>query len=107
MPHVARVENGLVTDVIVAPATVPDDQVEAWAADFALHVDHLKGGDWKRTSYNGNYRKNFAGIGHAFDEQRNAFIPPMPSPDAILDEKTCRWLVTADAPPLGTKGTLA
>lgn len=46
----------------------------------------------KRTSYNGNIRKNYAGIGFTYDEARDAFIAPKPYPSFILDEATCRWL---------------
>ena len=49
---------------------------------------------WKQTSYNGNIRKNFAGIGMTYDEDRDAFIPPKPFNSWILNEDTCRW----DAP---------
>ena len=46
---------------------------------------------WKKTSYNGNIRKNYAGIGHTYDEQRDAFIPPKPYASWILNETTCKW----------------
>lgn len=46
---------------------------------------------WKQTSYNGNFRKNYAGIGHTYDAGRDAFIAPQPFPSWILDEQTCRW----------------
>ena len=46
---------------------------------------------WKQTSYNNNFRKNHAGIGFTYDEDRDAFIPPKPSADAILNEETCLW----------------
>ena len=46
---------------------------------------------WKQTSYNGNIRKNFAGIGYHYDQARDAFIPPKPYPSWILNETTCRW----------------
>lgn len=52
------------------------------------------GGRWIKTSYNGNIRKNFAGIGYKYDESRDAFIAPKPEchPDLVtLDEETCRW----------------
>jgi hypothetical protein len=45
----------------------------------------------KRTSYNGNYRKNYAGIGHTYDPERDAFIAPKPFTKWILNEETCRW----------------
>ena len=46
---------------------------------------------WRQTSYNGKFRKNFAGIGYFYDEKRDAFIAPQPYPSWILDENTCRW----------------
>jgi hypothetical protein len=46
---------------------------------------------WKQTSYNGNIRKNFAGIGYKYDQTRDAFIPPKPFNSWVLDEDTCRW----------------
>ena len=46
---------------------------------------------WKQTSYNGNMRKNYAGIGDTYDENRDAFISPQPYPSWTLNETTCRW----------------
>ena len=46
---------------------------------------------WKQTSYNNNFRKNFAGIGFKYDQTRDAFIPPKPYNSWILDEDTCSW----------------
>ena len=46
---------------------------------------------WKQTSYNNNIRKNFAGIGFTYDEDRDAFIPPKPFNSWILNETTCLW----------------
>jgi hypothetical protein len=56
---------------------------------------------WKQTSYNTlagvhnsggvPFRKNYAGIGFTYDEDRDAFIPPKPFPSFILNEDTCRW----------------
>lgn len=46
---------------------------------------------WVQTSYNGNFRKNFAGIGYSYDSTRDAFIPPQPYASWILDEDTCQW----------------
>jgi hypothetical protein len=48
----------------------------------------------KRTSYNNNIRKNYAGIGYTYDAGRDAFIPPKPFQSWVLNEDTCRW----DAP---------
>ena len=49
---------------------------------------------WKQTSYNGSIRKNYAGIGFTYDEDRDAFIAPKPYASWILNEETCQW----DAP---------
>jgi hypothetical protein len=46
---------------------------------------------WKQTSYNGNFRKNYAGIGYTYDSTRDAFIPPKPYASWTLDENTCWW----------------
>ena len=46
---------------------------------------------WKQTSYNGNIRKNYAGIGYTYDEDRDAFIPKKPYNSWILNETTCLW----------------
>lgn len=51
----------------------------------------LFGGTWVQTSYNGNFRKNFAGIGYSYDSVRDAFIPPKPFNSWVLDESTCQW----------------
>jgi hypothetical protein len=49
------------------------------------------GGIWLQTSFNGNIRKNFAGIGCTYDPIRDAFIAPRPADDWILDEYTLQW----------------
>jgi hypothetical protein len=59
------------------------------------------GGNWKQTSYNGNFRKRFAGIGFTYNYQLDAFISPKPYPSWILNEQTAAW----DAPvPYPTDG---
>ena len=46
---------------------------------------------WKQTSYNSNMRKNFAGKGYTYDEDKDAFIPPKTFNSWILNEETCQW----------------
>ena len=46
---------------------------------------------WKQTSYNGEFRKNYAGVGYSYDSIRNAFIAPQTFPSWILNEDTCLW----------------
>jgi len=50
----------------------------------------------KRTSYNGNIRKNYAAIGYTYDATRDAFIAPEPDNATGFDEDTCRWIVPQD-----------
>ena len=52
---------------------------------------HFRGQVCKRTSYNNNIRKNYAGIGYTYDAVRDAFIAPKPFASWVLDEATCRW----------------
>ena len=47
--------------------------------------------NWVQTSYNNNFRKNFATVGGTYDKTRDAFIAPKPYPSWVLDEDTCCW----------------
>ena len=60
---------------------------EAWETWYG----NFKGQACKRTSYNGNFRKNYAGIGYTYDAARDAFIPPKDFNSWILNEDTCYW----------------
>ena len=92
MAHFAKIENGLVTQVIVVgnadTANAGGVELEHIGAAFC---ERLLGGDWKQTSYNGKMRKNYAGIGYSYDAVRDAFIAPQPFPSWVLNEQTCQW----------------
>ena len=90
MAHYAKVNDGIVIDVIVAEAEY-----------FDTFVDDTPG-EWVQTSYN-TYggvhsagktplRKNYAGAGMVYDAGRDAFYAPQPSENATLDEDTCLWV---------------
>ena len=89
MGHFAKVNNGIVEQVIVAEPEF-----------FNTFVD-TSPGQWIQTSYNTHggihanggtpLRKNFAGIGFTYDAQRDAFIPPKPYASWTLNESTCQW----------------
>ena len=82
MSHWAQIDdNNIVTQVLVGPNY--GDEGEAFFNGL--------GGTWVKTSYNGNIRKNYAGIGFAYDTDRDAFIAPKPYNSWLLDEDTCRW----------------
>ena len=92
MAHFAKVNNGIVEQVIVAEPEF-----------FQTFVDSSPG-EWIQTSYNTHagvhalggtpLRKNYAGIGYTYDRVRDAFIPPKPYASWTLNEDTCLW----DAP---------
>lgn len=64
----------------------------------AAYLESLLGGTWVQTSYNGKIRKNYAGVGFTFDQQRDAFIPPKPYPSWVLNEETCLWQAPVPMP---------
>jgi hypothetical protein len=55
---------------------------------------------WKQTSYNNNFRKNYAGVGYQYDQTRDAFIAPKPFNSWILNETTCQWNAPVAMPEL-------
>jgi hypothetical protein len=75
MAHAARIEHGIVQDVIVIPdnldATESDAAIEAYIHSVGLT------GTWIRTSYNGNIRGCYAGIGYTFDADLDVFVAPI------------------------------
>jgi hypothetical protein len=53
---------------------------------------------WKQTSYHGNFRKNYAGIGYTYDASLDAFIAPQPYPSWTINTETCRWVAPTPMP---------
>jgi hypothetical protein len=95
MSHFAKVEGGIVTEVLV---------IEQDVIDTGLFGDPAL---WVQTSYNtygGQHpegrplRKNYAGIGYTYDAERDAFIPPQPFASWTLNEDTCLWGAPAPYP---------
>jgi len=74
----------------VIRVTVGDNNDPAGDEGYSWLIDNL-GGTWIKTSYNSKIRKNFAGIGMFYDEQRDAFIAPQCHEIAVLNEETCEW----------------
>jgi hypothetical protein len=99
MAHFAKIENGLVTQVIVVGNKDTADEHGTEKEEIGIaFCERLFGGDWKQTSYNGRIRKNYAGIGFIYDSQRDAFIPPQPYASWALNENTCLWEAPTPAP---------
>jgi hypothetical protein len=88
MAHYAFLdENNIVTEVIVGideTELIEGLDAETWYGNFRGQV-------CKRTSFNGNIRKNYAGIGFAYDPELDGFIAPQPFPIWQLNEHNCRW----------------
>jgi hypothetical protein len=89
MAHYAFLdENNIVTEIIVGvdeTELIEGLDPETWYGQFRNQT-------CKRTSYNGNYRKNFAGIGYSYDVVLDAFIMPEPANQIGFDEETCQWI---------------
>lgn len=89
MAHYAFLdENNVVTEVITGRH---EDEVVDGISDWESYYGEFRGQRCVRTSYNGNIRKNYAGIGFVYDDVRDAFIAPQPYPSWLLNEETCRW----------------
>jgi hypothetical protein len=88
MAHYAFLDsNNIVTEVITGigeSELIEGLDPETWYGNFRGQV-------CKRTSYNGNIRKNYAGVGFTYDSERDAFIPSKPFNSWLLNEQTCRW----------------
>ena len=87
MAHFAQLdESNVVTQVIVVHNNeLLDDGVESEAKGIAF-CQSLFGGNWIQTSYNGNIRKQYAGIGYTYDSVNDVFISPSPFASWTLDE---------------------
>jgi len=87
MAHFAELDsNNVVLRVIVVDNK---DTSDAYGVEKehigAAFCERVLGGTWKQTSYNGNKRKNYAGIGYTYHENIDAFVPPQPFPSWTLD----------------------
>jgi len=94
MAHYAFLdENNVVTEVIVGideTELIEGLTPEIWYGNF-------RGQTCKRTSYNGNIRKHYAGIGYTYDANLDAFIPAKCHDEAVLDDTTCLWKCDNDS----------
>jgi hypothetical protein len=98
MAHFAKLGKG---NIVVAVHVVNNDiaTTEQAGVDF-LNTLYKTRDVWKQTSYNINFRKNYAGVGFTYDQTRDAFIPPKPFNSWILNEETCLWEAPVAKPEL-------
>jgi len=99
MAHYAFLdENSIVVEVIVGRN---ENEVVDGISDWESHYAEFRPGlTCKRTSYNNNFRKNYAGIGYLYDSTRDIFLPPQPYPSWILDEEF-NWITPVPKPDSG------
>jgi len=86
MAHFAEIDD----DNIVLRVLVTDNNDPRGDEGYQWLLENL-GGRWVKTSYNGNIRYNFAGIGYTYDEEHDAFIAPKPGDNFELDTTTFTW----------------
>ena len=95
MAHFAKLdENNIVLEVHVINNQVLLDPrgVEREELGIAFLINWSGGHPhWRQTSYNGNFRKNYAGVGYTYESGKDAFIPPKTFNSWILNEATCQW----------------
>ena len=93
MAHFAKLdENNVVTEVIVVGNKDTSD-VNGVEKEYigAAFCERLFGGTWKQTSYNANFRKNYAGVGFTYNASIDAFVPPKPFDSWVLNNTTANW----------------
>lgn len=102
MAHFAQIdENNIVLQVIVVSNdTINNEDFPASEATGIAFCQSLFGVDtvWKQTSYNSNFRKNYAGIGYTYDANLDAFVPPQPYPSWTLDTEKAQWVCPVPYP---------
>ena len=94
MAHMAQLDenNKVLQVIVVANEELMENDVESENKGIAFCKTLLGANtNWVQTSYNANFRKNYAGIGFTYDETRDAFISPKPFNSWILNEDTCQW----------------
>jgi hypothetical protein len=102
LAHFAKIENNVVTQVIVVANkdTADANGVEKEYIGAAF-CEKLFGGTWKQTSYNGTIRKNYAGIGYTYNADIDAFVPPKPFASWTLNNETAQWEAPVPMPDNG------
>ena len=105
MAHFAEIDSNNVVQrvIVVSNSEILDEnqnEVEQLGINFC---GSLFGGNWVQTSYNQNFRKNFASAGFTYDQARDAFVPPKPFDSWVLNEETCLWEASVAYPDDGNE----
>ena len=99
MAHFARIDDNNVVQQVIVVANKDTADANGVEKEHigAAFCESLLGGTWKQTSYNGNFRKHYAGIGYKYDADLDAFVPPKPFPSWTLDAN-CNWQAPVPMP---------
>ena len=100
MAHFAEIDSSSVVQrvIVVANKDTADASGNESEAIGVAFCQNLLGGNWKQTSYNGNIRKHYAGIGYTYDAAIDAFVPPQPYPSWVLNNATAEWVAPVPMP---------
>jgi len=103
MAHFAELDetNTVLRVIVVDNADCLNAEGQEDEAVGIAFCQNLLGGNWIQTSYNGNIRTRYAGVGYTFNRVRDAFITPKPFPSWVLDEATTDWTAPVPMPEEG------
>jgi hypothetical protein len=105
MAHFAKLIGNKVTQVITVhnnELLINGVESEQKGIEFLKSI-YGENTNWKQTSYNGSFRKNYANVGSIYDETRDAFIAPKPYNSWVLNESICQWEAPVQPRPVNTK----
>jgi hypothetical protein len=104
MAHFAKLGTGnIIEQVIVVSNDIAT--TEQAGVDFINKLYNTRD-VWKQTSFNRNFRKNYAGIGFKYNQERDAFIEPKPFNSWVLNEDTCIWEAPIPCPVTNTQNKI-
>jgi len=100
MAHFAEIDDQSIVQrvVVVANDVLLDENGVEQEALGVSFCEQLFGGSWKQTSYNSNFRKNFASLGYSYNSSIDAFVPPKPFDSWVLDTEIAEYVPPVDMP---------
>jgi hypothetical protein len=104
MAHFAELDSNNVVLRVVVIANKDTADADGVEKEYigAAFCESVLGGTWKQTSYNGNIRKNYAGVGYTYRADIDAFVAPQPYPSWVLDENA-QWQAPVPYPTDGKR----
>ena len=106
MAHFAKINSNNIVEIVhvVNNEVIKKEDGTEDESKGKEFLDSLFGSaTWVQTSYNNNFRKNYAGVGYTYDITRDAFIPPKPHDSWVLNENTCQWEAHIEFPDVNNR----